>query len=63
VFLGSIPSIDLADPECRGWLDDLRRTGRVTFARAGLVAAMDSSLVAASEWQLGGATYHFLQVA
>jgi len=63
VFLGSIPSIDLADPDCRAWLDDLRRTGRVAFARADLVAAMDPALVATSEWRLAGATYHFLQVA
>jgi hypothetical protein len=33
------------------------------FARADLVAAMDPSLDAASEWRLAGATYHFLQVA
>jgi hypothetical protein len=64
VFLGSIPSIDLADPDCRAWLDDLRRTGRVEFVRADFVAAMDPALVAASEWTiLHGVTAHFLMVA
>jgi hypothetical protein len=64
VFLGSIPGIELEDAECRAWLEDLRRTGRVTFARADLVAAMDPALVASSEWTIApGVTAHFLQVA
>ena len=63
VFIGSIPGVDLADPEWRQLLDELRRLGLLQFARADLVAAMDPALVEASEWQLDGATYHFLQVA
>jgi hypothetical protein len=62
VFLASIPGVDLADPEWRQLFDDLRRAGLLEFARADLVAAMDPALVAASEWRLAGATYHFLQV-
>jgi hypothetical protein len=60
VFLSTIPGIDLEDAACRSWLDDLRRTSRVRFARADLVAAMPAELVAASEWNLDGATLHFL---
>jgi hypothetical protein len=63
VFLGSIPGVDLDDSEWRKLFDDLRRARLLEFARADLVAAMDPALVAMSEWQLAGATYHFLQVA
>jgi hypothetical protein len=63
VFLGSIPGLDVKDPEWCEMLDGLRRARLLEFARADLVAAMDPELVAASEWQLDGATYHFLQVA
>lgn len=63
VFLSTIPGIDLADPECVAMLDELRRAGLLEFARADLVAAMDPALVAASEWRLPGATFHFLVVA
>jgi hypothetical protein len=37
--------------------------GLLQFARADLVAAMDPELVAASEWKLDGATFHFIVVA
>ena len=42
--------------------DDGTGTGAplVVLARADLVAAMDPALVAASEWQVDGATYHFV---
>ena len=63
VFLATIPGVDLADPEWPHLLEDVRRAGLLTFARADLVAAIDPALVAASEWRLDGATYHFLQVA
>jgi hypothetical protein len=63
VFLASIPGVDLTDPEWCQLLDDLRRAQLLEFTRADLVAAMDPALVAASEWRLAGATYHFLQVA
>lgn len=62
VFLSTIPGIDLADAECRQMLEDLLRSGALRFARADLVAAMDPALVAASEWRIDGATYHFLIV-
>jgi hypothetical protein len=62
VFLGTIPGIDLAAAECVAMLDDLRRAGLLTFARADLVAAMDAELVAASEWRVDITTYHFLVV-
>jgi hypothetical protein len=63
VFLGSIPGVDLADPDWRQLFDDLRRARLLEFARADLVAAMDPELVARSEWNQGGATNHFLVVA
>lgn len=63
VFLSTIPGIDLADAECVAMLDDLRRMQLLVFSRADLVAAMDPALVRASEWDLGGTTYHFLVVA
>jgi hypothetical protein len=63
VFLSSIPGVDLADPEWRQLLDDLRRAQLLEFARADLVAAMDPELVAKSEWKLDGASNHFLVVA
>ena len=63
VFLGSIPGLDVNDPEWCQLLDGLRRAGLLEFARADLVAAMDPALVARSEWNQGGATNHFLVVA
>jgi hypothetical protein len=63
VFLASIPGVDVCDPEWCQLLDELRRLGLLEFARADLVAAMDSDLVARSEWSQGGATNHFLVVA
>jgi len=63
VFLASIPGVDLADPEWRELLDNLRRARLLEFARADLIAAMDPELVAKSEWSQGGATNHFLVVA
>ena len=63
VFLASIPGVDLADPEWRELLDNLRRARLLEFARADLVAAMDPELVAKSEWSQGGATNHFLVAA
>lgn len=62
IFLASIPGINLGDAECTGMLLDLLRAGLLRFARADLVSAMDPALVAASEWKLDGATYHFLVV-
>lgn len=62
IFLSTIPGIDLGDAACRAQLDELRRSGLLRFARADLVAAMDPALVAASEWQLDGASYNFLVV-
>jgi hypothetical protein len=43
VFFGSIPGVDVRDPEWCQLLDDLRRLGLLRFARADLVAAMDPS--------------------
>jgi hypothetical protein len=63
VFLSTIPGVDLADPEWRQLLKELRRARLLTFARADLVVAMDPELVAASEWKLDDATNHFLVVA
>ncbi len=63
VFLGSIPGVDVNDPEWCQLFDDLRRVRLLEFARADLVAAMDPELVAKSEWSQGGATNHFLVVA
>lgn len=62
VFLGTIPGVDLTDPEWRQLFNDLRRIELLEFARADLVAAMDPELVAKSEWSQGGATNHFLVV-
>lgn len=62
VLLSTIPGVDVRDPEWRSLLDDLRRAGLLTFARADLVAAMNTELVEASEWKLDGATLHFLVV-
>jgi hypothetical protein len=61
VFLCAI--VDVTDADAMAILDDCRRSQLLTFARADLVAAMAPELVAASEWTLGGATYHFLVVA
>ena len=54
--LGPVAAQDMADVE------RLRRAGLVMCARADLVSAMDPALVAASEWRLDGATFHFLVV-
>lgn len=62
VYLGTIPGVDLADAECVAQLDACRRAGLLRFARADLVAAMDHTLVMASEWDLDGAQFHFLVV-
>lgn len=62
MFLGSIPGVDISDPEWRQLFDDLRRARLLEFARADLVAAMDPELVAKSEWSQEGATNHFLVV-
>jgi hypothetical protein len=61
VFLAAL--VDVTDADAMSTLDDCRCAGLLTFARADLVAAMDPELVEESEWQLGGATYHFLEVA
>lgn len=55
--LGPVAGQDMTD------IDRLRRAGLLTFSRADLVSAMDAELVAASEWRLDGATFHFLVVA
>lgn len=60
VFLAAL--VDVADPDAMAILDDCRRSGLLRFARADLVAAMDPELIAASEWRLDGASYHFLVV-
>lgn len=41
---------------------ELMAAGLVRFARADLVSVMDPRLVADSEWDLGGATVHFVVV-
>lgn len=61
VFLAAI--VDVQDADAMTILDDCRRAGLLSFARADLVAAMDPELVADSTWALDGATYHFLTVA
>ncbi len=64
VFLAAI--VDVEDPVAMEILDECRRAGLLSFARADLVSAMDPDLVAASEWKLGGQsrgpTYHFIEV-
>jgi hypothetical protein len=50
VWLGTIPSIDLNDPECCKDLDLMRRWGLLQFSRCDLVAAFDYELVSKSEW-------------
>lgn len=60
VFLSTVEGIDLGDPDCRWMLDELRLAQLLVFARADLVQAMDPELVAASEWRLDGAEFHFL---
>lgn len=61
VFLAAIA--DVTNCETMAMLNDCRRAGLLTFARADLVAAMDPELVEASEWRLDGTTYHFVVVA
>lgn len=61
VFIAAVA--DTTDDVAMAALDDCRRAGLLTFARADLVAAMDPELVAASEWSLDGATYHFVVVS
>lgn len=61
VFLAAI--VDVTDADAMAIVDDCRRAGLLTFARADLVAAMDPELVEASEWRLDGTTYHFLVVS
>lgn len=61
VFLCAI--VDVTDADAMAILDDCRRAQLLTFARADLVAAMDPELVAASEWRVDIATFHFLVVA
>lgn len=61
VFLCSI--VDVTDAAAMSVLDECRQAGLLTFARADLVAAMDPELVAASEWTLDGATFHFIVLA
>jgi len=63
VFLSTIPGLDLGSAACREQLDACRRAQLLVFARADFVAAMDPALVAASEWDLGGAQMHFLVVS
>jgi len=59
VFLCAV--VDVTDALAMEILDDCRRAGLLTFARADLVAAMDPELVADSNWVLDGgtATYNF----
>ena len=61
VFLCAVADVNNAEE--MELLDECRRAGLLRFARADLVAAMDPELVEESEWNLGIATYHFLQVA
>lgn len=64
VFLGSIPGVDLSDPECVALLERCRLAGQLRFGRADLVAAMDPELVAASLWECpAGVPYHFMHLA
>ncbi len=49
-------------PEFKALLVDLHRAGVLELARADLVAAMDPSLVAASEIDAQGAEFHFIVV-
>lgn len=60
VFLAAI--VDVTDSVAMSVLDDCRRAGLLTFARADFVAGMDADMVADSEWDLGPAQYHFLVV-
>ena len=61
VFLGSVPGLDLADPETADLLRQMLKAGLLTFARADLVAAMPGELLARSEWVLDHITqFHFL---
>jgi hypothetical protein len=61
VFLAGVA--DLSDPEVLEMLDACRLAQLLVFARADLVAAMDSDLVEESVWQIDGAQFHFLVVA
>jgi hypothetical protein len=59
VFLAAITDLCAED---RAGLEACLRAGVLRFARADFVGAMDAEIVAASEWRIDGATYHFLCV-
>lgn len=63
VFLCAV--VDVTDCDAMAILDDCRRAGLLSFARADFVAAMDPELVENSNWVIpgGAATYNFLLVA
>jgi hypothetical protein len=63
VYLATIPGWDRNDAELLATLDTMRRERLLQFSRADFVAAMPPELVAASEWRLDGASYHFLCIA
>lgn len=55
-LFGTVAEQDMADVE------RLRRAGLITCARADLISAMDYDLVQASQWDCGGAVFHFIIV-
>lgn len=55
-LLGPIAGQDMTE------LEECRRLGLLSFARADLVGAMDADMVDASTWTMDGCTYHFLIV-
>lgn len=55
-LFGRVRDQDMSD------IEGLRRAGLITCARADLVSAMDETLVDDSQWDLGGATMHFIVV-
>lgn len=54
--LGKLSAHDVAE------LHSMHQSGKITLSRADLVAAMNPHSVAASELNLGGGTYHFVNV-
>jgi len=66
VYLGSIPGVDLTDPEWVRALDELNAHGLIELRRCDLVQSADAALLARSEYrptEYPAASFHFLCVA
>jgi hypothetical protein len=65
VFIGAIwdaagDQLGMSLPEFKRWLVEQNRRGTLVLARGDLIGAMDRQLLARSEIQDRGATFHFV---